>query len=733
MGLLNQNTKSLAGNMQFLSNAFRSWLGFLGVRELARVSDEMQNLFNRLKLVTGTIEGATEAMKGLVEVADRTNQSITDVGTVYSRFAIALKNAGANTQELLSLTETLVNSFRISGSNASETANAMVQLSQAFSVGVLRGQDLRSVLEQNATISTLLKQRFGADLFKKAEEGAISITEVLKILSKSQQQINSDAQKLAPTFEQTLTKSMNKVSVAMGELNQNFQLSAKFATAMGFAMSHLAEILTVLAGVLTIVAVSRIPAMIDGLNKLRLAFLGFSAANPLLLALTTVATLGALIVENWDKVSSTLTRARASFLDFAADVEEKGIGIRQKLADATGSTILQDQIDRSKKSIESLRSTAQGLRDSLSIAGGKGKDPLADTGKNLDSLTGKLEKMPGPTKKIKDILGELNAKLLAGKITLEAYNKKLLDFDLYKLNRQFKEGKYDVLKYNEGLYNLDLQRLNRGLAKGTVSIREFNVEIASSKIAVLNEQLALGVIGLAEYNTELTKLEDKVRPGSAFYSGVASFIESVGTISQGIAKVTSQAFDHLAETLTNFIKTGKFQFADFTRAILDDITAMVVRAAIIRPIASGILGLIGAGTTGAVGAGGGGTGGGFSIASPGEFTFAKGGIMSSYGSVPLQKYASGGIANSPQMALFGEGRKPEAYVPLPDGRSIPVSMNGGSGGGVNFSQTIIINSDGSSTTSEKSTGDNAKQFANVMKQVAVDTIIQHKRPGGLLA
>ena len=54
--------------------------------------------------------------------------------------------------------------------------------------------------------------------------------------------------------------------------------------------------------------------------------------------------------------------------------------------------------------------------------------------------------------------------------------------------------------------------------------------------------------------------------------------------------------------------------------------------------------------------------------------FANGGIMSDLGPVPLRKYAKGGIANSPQMALFGEGGMNEAYVPLPDGRSIPVSL-----------------------------------------------------------
>lgn len=64
---------------------------------------------------------------------------------------------------------------------------------------------------------------------------------------------------------------------------------------------------------------------------------------------------------------------------------------------------------------------------------------------------------------------------------------------------------------------------------------------------------------------------------------------------------------------------------------------------------------------------------------PVQVPFADGGVMTPFGPLPLRKYASGGIAWSPQVAIFGEGRRPEAYVPLPDGRSIPVTMNGAQG------------------------------------------------------
>lgn len=59
-----------------------------------------------------------------------------------------------------------------------------------------------------------------------------------------------------------------------------------------------------------------------------------------------------------------------------------------------------------------------------------------------------------------------------------------------------------------------------------------------------------------------------------------------------------------------------------------------------------------------------------------NFLFADGGIMTSMGPMELRKYANGGVANSPQVAIYGEAG-PEAYVPLPDGRSIPVTMTGG--------------------------------------------------------
>ena len=57
--------------------------------------------------------------------------------------------------------------------------------------------------------------------------------------------------------------------------------------------------------------------------------------------------------------------------------------------------------------------------------------------------------------------------------------------------------------------------------------------------------------------------------------------------------------------------------------------------------------------------------------------FADGGVMTGAGPLPLRQYEAGGIANSPQVAMWGEGSTPEAFVPLRDGRTIPVTIAGG--------------------------------------------------------
>ena len=108
--------------------------------------------------------------------------------------------------------------------------------------------------------------------------------------------------------------------------------------------------------------------------------------------------------------------------------------------------------------------------------------------------------------------------------------------------------------------------------------------------------------------------------------------------------------------------------------------------------------------------------------------FADGGVMTPAGPMPLKRYASGGIASSPQLALFGEGASNEAYVPLPDGRSIPVTMSGGNSGGNQYNITVNVTSKEGDSASQ--TGQ--KTAEAMTRAIARQEIKSASRPGNQL-
>lgn len=187
--------------------------------------------------------------------------------------------------------------------------------------------------------------------------------------------------------------------------------------------------------------------------------------------------------------------------------------------------------------------------------------------------------------------------------------------------------------------------------------------------------------------------------------------------------------------ITQMVMTGKADFKSLANSIIADIIRINLQKAAssaLSSIGGMIMGALTPGSTPSASTStyslttapnysGGGLG----------FKFADGGIMTEFGSLPLRKYANGGIARSPQLAMFGEGSMPEAYVPLPDGRSIPVTMKGGAGDSVTIN--ITINKDGGE--SESAEGNDPQMYRRLgerIKGVVREELAAQKRPGGLL-
>lgn len=90
------------------------------------------------------------------------------------------------------------------------------------------------------------------------------------------------------------------------------------------------------------------------------------------------------------------------------------------------------------------------------------------------------------------------------------------------------------------------------------------------------------------------------------------------------------------------------------------------------------------------------------------------------GTYPLRAFASGGIVREPTLALMGEGRAPaEAFVPLPDGKSIPVSFRGGGDGGGSRDVTVNLHFH---SADPRGAADLLRQNEGTIKQIIQDAL-----------
>jgi phage-related minor tail protein len=213
--------------------------------------------------------------------------------------------------------------------------------------------------------------------------------------------------------------------------------------------------------------------------------------------------------------------------------------------------------------------------------------------------------------------------------------------------------------------------------------------------------------------------------------GLVSYADNVGTVREAFANLANQGIKGVENSIFDLVTTGTTNYQAFAAEILSQTARMIIQQYVLKTIMSS-LGFLGGPTGSAVAPLSGvsqynANATSFNpLAFMGGFSFAMGGIMTQQGPLKLKRYAAGGIATGPQLAMYGEGSRPEAYVPLPDGRSIPVTMKGGGVG------NVVVNVDANGSNVEGN-GQQANALGKAIGIAVQQELIKQKRPGGLLA
>lgn len=193
--------------------------------QTTRSLDNMTNSFNKLRLATGSSDGASKALELVNQVSVRTQASLGATVDLFQKTVNATRQMGTTTADVLKITESFNNTLRISGTNAQGAEAAILQFGQALGSGVLAGDEFKSINEVNSKFMTILAKEMGVArgaLKDLASEGAITSDILARTLLNNFVELQVEAAKIAPTFDKVFSLFSGQLSLGFfTQLNQD--------------------------------------------------------------------------------------------------------------------------------------------------------------------------------------------------------------------------------------------------------------------------------------------------------------------------------------------------------------------------------------------------------------------------------------------------------------------------------------------------------------------------------
>lgn len=229
------------------AGALTGLAGVLGAREYLQSVNTFQELQNRLKLVTNSTQELAQVQGQLMNIASSTRQGLGGTIDLYSKLAMTTEDLGINQDKVLMITENVNKAMAISGTSAAAAEGAIMQLSQAFASGVLRGDEFNSVNEAAPEIMKLIAKEMGVtrgQLRGLAEDGKITADVMANALGQSIDELNEKFARTSPTISQANQAVSDAFTVMTGTIDKNLGISELYVE----VMMGLAEILRDIAG-----------------------------------------------------------------------------------------------------------------------------------------------------------------------------------------------------------------------------------------------------------------------------------------------------------------------------------------------------------------------------------------------------------------------------------------------------------------------------------------------------
>lgn len=262
-----------------------------GTREIIQAANVMVGVENRMNALTGSATATAHAMDSMKRIAMESRSDFDSVAMLYTRLALATEHLGTTQDQLAAATQMVANTFIIAGSHTQEANNSARQLAQGLASGALRGDELRSVMENNVILTKMLAKGLNmtvGELREFGHQGGLTAEKVLPILIAGVEETNETIADMPMTLGQAGVSLRNSFQFMIGDIEKTTNAFGIIAGAVTFFARNIKEILI---PAITLLTINAIPKLIGAFNLLRVAML----ANPITAVATAFATMAVIV------------------------------------------------------------------------------------------------------------------------------------------------------------------------------------------------------------------------------------------------------------------------------------------------------------------------------------------------------------------------------------------------------------------------------------------------------
>ena len=204
-------------------------------RQFSQVSDAAANLQNKLSLVTVEGQQTSDLFKVMTASANRLQAPVQQVGDLFFQVANNSRDLQLSQKDQVAITESLIKGFQMTGQTMGQVQGSITQLGQAFGQGVLRGDELNSVMEGLPIVAQTLAKNLGVTtgaLKAMGEQGRISSQDLADAILESGKALDEAYTNRIPTISGAFAVLSNTLTTVANNVNENTGLNRVFSYAL---------------------------------------------------------------------------------------------------------------------------------------------------------------------------------------------------------------------------------------------------------------------------------------------------------------------------------------------------------------------------------------------------------------------------------------------------------------------------------------------------------------------